>query len=268
MSLMVAPAGSVLGPTLKCSSPTLSVAALAVSTVSVPWFWSTSARIDPGVPVRDHGQRRRRRRGGVAMPPTCPAAAQAVAAQVPDHRVDDAVSRVTLVDGLTAVVGARGHVGGAGRDGVDHGGAGRAARRWDSGGLWCRSGSHPATAEALSTALVSAVTKGKSAVVYPSHLRFSLRSLAQPAETELSSSAWSTTASQPRNSPICGAHRGTRDKREADRIKAVILLASGWSAADVADALLIDPNSVRNHFKRYQQGGLEGLLHVAYRGSD
>ncbi len=64
------------------------------------------------------------------------------------------------------------------------------------------------------------------------------------------------------------AHRGTRDKREADRIKAVILLASGWSAADVADALLIDPNSVRNHFKRYQQGGLEGLLHVAYRGSD
>ena len=64
------------------------------------------------------------------------------------------------------------------------------------------------------------------------------------------------------------AHRGTRDKREADRIKAVILLASGWSAEDVADALLIDPNSVRNHFKRYQRGGLAGLLHVAYRGSD
>lgn len=64
------------------------------------------------------------------------------------------------------------------------------------------------------------------------------------------------------------AHRGTRDKREADRIKAVILLASGWSAEDVAVALLIDPNSVRNHFKRYQRGGLAGLLHVAYRGSD
>lgn len=64
------------------------------------------------------------------------------------------------------------------------------------------------------------------------------------------------------------AHRGTRDKREADRIKAVILLARGWSAEDVADALLIDPNTVRNHFKRYQRGGLAGLLHVAYRGSD
>jgi transposase len=65
-----------------------------------------------------------------------------------------------------------------------------------------------------------------------------------------------------------GAHRNTRDKREADRIKAVILLASGWTAEDVAEALLIDPNTVRNHFKRYQRGGLEGLSQVAYRGSD
>jgi len=64
------------------------------------------------------------------------------------------------------------------------------------------------------------------------------------------------------------AHRHTRDKREADRIKAVVLLASGRTAEDIAEALLIDPNTVRNHFKRYQQGGLAGLLHVAYRGSD
>ena len=64
------------------------------------------------------------------------------------------------------------------------------------------------------------------------------------------------------------AHRSTRDKREADRIKAVVLLASGWAAEDVADALLIDPNTVRNHFKQYKQGGLSGLLHLAYRGSD
>jgi transposase len=64
------------------------------------------------------------------------------------------------------------------------------------------------------------------------------------------------------------AHRRTRDKREADRIKAVVLLASGRTAEDVAEALLIDPNTVRSHFKRYQQGGLPGLLHLAYRGSD
>lgn len=48
----------------------------------------------------------------------------------------------------------------------------------------------------------------------------------------------------------------------------MILLARGWSAEDVGDALLIDPNTVHNHFKRYEQGGLPGLLHVAYRGSD
>ncbi len=64
------------------------------------------------------------------------------------------------------------------------------------------------------------------------------------------------------------AHRRTRDQREADRIKAVILLASGWRAEDVAEALLVDPNTVRNHVKRYRAGGLAELLKVEYRGSD
>jgi transposase len=63
------------------------------------------------------------------------------------------------------------------------------------------------------------------------------------------------------------AHRTTRDKREADRIKAVVLLASGWRAEDVAEVLLVDANTVRNHFKRYRQGGIEQLRHSAYRGS-
>ena len=63
------------------------------------------------------------------------------------------------------------------------------------------------------------------------------------------------------------AHRGTRDKRVADRIKSVVLLASGRTAEDVADALLVDANTVRNHFKRYRQEGLAGLQHLAYRGS-
>jgi len=58
------------------------------------------------------------------------------------------------------------------------------------------------------------------------------------------------------------AHRNTQDKREADRIKAVIALASGWSAEDVAKFLQVDPNTVRNHFKRYTEGGLEGLMRV------
>lgn len=63
------------------------------------------------------------------------------------------------------------------------------------------------------------------------------------------------------------AHRQTPDKREADRLKAIILLATGWVPEDVAEALLVDPNTVRNYFRRYQQGGLTGLRDVAYRGS-
>jgi transposase len=64
------------------------------------------------------------------------------------------------------------------------------------------------------------------------------------------------------------AHRRTREQREADCIKAAILLASGWRAEDVAEALLVDPNTVRAHFKRYRAGGLEALLKVEYHGSE
>ena len=64
------------------------------------------------------------------------------------------------------------------------------------------------------------------------------------------------------------AHRRTRDQREADRIKAVVSLVGGWPAEQVAKVLLTDSNTVREHFRRYQQGGLPGLLHMAYQGSD
>jgi len=63
-------------------------------------------------------------------------------------------------------------------------------------------------------------------------------------------------------------HRLIREKRYADRIKAVILLGSGWSPEQVAEALLIDPDTVRGHFKRYKQGGAEGLITNAYRGGE
>ena len=63
-------------------------------------------------------------------------------------------------------------------------------------------------------------------------------------------------------------HRKMREKRQADRLKAVILLGSGWGAEQVAEALLIDADSVRNYFKRYQQGGIPRLLSMAYRGGE
>jgi len=64
------------------------------------------------------------------------------------------------------------------------------------------------------------------------------------------------------------AHRQVRDVREAYRINAVILLGQGRTVADVADALLFDPDTVRGYFKRYREGGLDGLLGMAYVGSE
>jgi hypothetical protein len=63
-------------------------------------------------------------------------------------------------------------------------------------------------------------------------------------------------------------HRHTSDKRSADRLKAVYLLGSGWQVSQVAQALMIDRESVRNHHKRYRKGGLLGLLRHDAGGSE
>jgi len=37
----------------------------------------------------------------------------------------------------------------------------------------------------------------------------------------------------------------------------VVLLATGWTAEAVAEVLLVDPNTVHAHFKRYGKSGRE-----------
>lgn len=64
------------------------------------------------------------------------------------------------------------------------------------------------------------------------------------------------------------AHRAARNPREAYRFNAIILLASGWTAAQVAEALLIEPDSVRTWFKRYRLGGIDALVRMNYVGSE
>ena len=63
-------------------------------------------------------------------------------------------------------------------------------------------------------------------------------------------------------------HRCLRDKRQADRVKAVIALSKGWSAAQVAEILLFDEKTSRGYFDRYRKGGLEVLLDDKYRGAE
>ena len=47
------------------------------------------------------------------------------------------------------------------------------------------------------------------------------------------------------------------------RINAVISLGNGRTAADVADALLIDPDAVRTYFKRFKQGVAAQAVYLA-----
>jgi hypothetical protein len=64
-------------------------------------------------------------------------------------------------------------------------------------------------------------------------------------------------------------HRRTREKRQADRLKTVMLLGSGWSAHQVAEALLSDPDTGRNHLPgrhpRTAEHGLSGRRLLAER---
>ena len=62
-------------------------------------------------------------------------------------------------------------------------------------------------------------------------------------------------------------HHNLHDKRQADRVKAVIALSKGWSAAQIAEILLFDEKTSRQYFERYQQGGLDALLDDNYSGA-
>ncbi|MCQ8127297.1 hypothetical protein [Methylomonas rivi] len=55
-------------------------------------------------------------------------------------------------------------------------------------------------------------------------------------------------------------HRHTSDKRYADRL-AVYLLGSGWQVSQMALALMIDRESVRNHHTRQSRRREAARLH-------
>jgi transposase len=63
------------------------------------------------------------------------------------------------------------------------------------------------------------------------------------------------------------AHRACKDKRAADRIKAVYSLGVGFSVEDVVDILMLDKETLRNYVKRYQSGGIKALIEEHYKGS-
>jgi transposase len=64
------------------------------------------------------------------------------------------------------------------------------------------------------------------------------------------------------------AHKSAKNKADAYRINAVILLGTDWSLEEVVDALLLDDETLRNYVKKYKEGGLEQLLENDYKGGN
>ena len=51
-----------------------------------------------------------------------------------------------------------------------------------------------------------------------------------------------------------------RNVSKAYRINAVILLGTGWTVQQVAEALLLDEDTLSNYIKKYKEGGFSNLL--------
>ncbi len=62
------------------------------------------------------------------------------------------------------------------------------------------------------------------------------------------------------------AHKRTRDKRLADRIKAVYMLHLGFSYEQIKEALFLDEVTVRRYQKQFKEKGIDGLLAYRYTG--
>ena len=62
------------------------------------------------------------------------------------------------------------------------------------------------------------------------------------------------------------AHRHTRDKKLADRIKAIVMLHKGFTYTQIAQALMLDEITLRRYVRQFQKQGLDGLLEFRYAG--
>lgn len=62
------------------------------------------------------------------------------------------------------------------------------------------------------------------------------------------------------------AHKQTREKRLADRIKAVLMVHFGFTYEQIKQALLLDEVTVRRYKKKFEEKGVTGLLECRYVG--
>ncbi len=61
-------------------------------------------------------------------------------------------------------------------------------------------------------------------------------------------------------------HRGCKQRRFADKLKAILLLDKGFSCIEVGQILLLDDDTVRAYRKTYTEQGVEALLSDNHKG--
>lgn len=64
------------------------------------------------------------------------------------------------------------------------------------------------------------------------------------------------------------SHKVESLSRYADRIKSVLLLDSNWEVKKIAEALLLDPNTIRRYKELYLEGGIKRLCSDNYLGRE
>lgn len=69
-------------------------------------------------------------------------------------------------------------------------------------------------------------------------------------------------------SALKALHREMSKRRDADVVKAVLLLGTGWTEHDVAEALLLDEKTVARYVERYRQDNRGRFWQMDYQGSE
>jgi transposase len=64
------------------------------------------------------------------------------------------------------------------------------------------------------------------------------------------------------------AHRAAKNKKDADKLKAVYLLSRGKTSQEIAEVLMLDVDIISNYRKRYELERVSGLLKSHYFGSE
>jgi len=62
-------------------------------------------------------------------------------------------------------------------------------------------------------------------------------------------------------------HHSCRLRKNADRIKAILLLNEGYNFGQIAKILLLDDTTIRRYLIEFREVGIDGLLEDRYQGA-